>query len=104
MFAELAWNRGRNETAVNSQTFRGRLSAALVAGRFDLGGGGSYDSVRKVLLETNVQAVWHTQCCGIGFGYQRRRIGTLDDSEFRFSLSLKNVGTVFDYTTGDNRL
>ena len=69
-----------------------------------LGGVVSYDILGDVLYQLGSTFVYHTQCCGLGVGYNRLNIGTRNDHEYRFSVTLKNVGTVFDYTMGDKRL
>ena len=70
-------------------------------GRLLVEGGLSYDIFREDVTDISANMVYRTQCCGFGFGY--RRIGlSRNDTEYRVSVSLKHIGTVFDYTVGDD--
>ena len=67
-----------------------------------LGGRARFDIANTDLQELMGTVEYYTQCCGFGFGYQRFNSYGRNDNEFRVSVSLKNVGTVFQYDFGGN--
>jgi len=53
-----------------------------------------YDVVESVMQYTAVQTTYNWDCCGVTFEYRRFNIGNVrDETQYRFALSLANVGT-----------
>jgi LPS-assembly protein len=64
------------------------LSAAVTVG---------YDAIENFLQYTSTQASYNWDCCGMTVEYRRFALGALrNENEFRFALSLTNVGTFGD--------
>jgi LPS-assembly protein len=56
-----------------------------------------FDADNDFLQYSAVQAAYNWDCCGLVFLYRRFAVGTVrDEHEFRFALSLANVGLVGD--------
>lgn len=61
------------------------VNAAAVAG---------YDAVESVMQYSAVQTTYNWDCCGITFEYRRFNLGNVrDESQYRFALTLANIGT-----------
>ncbi len=59
-----------------------------------------YDYRQKIFLYTISQITYNTDCCGFGFEWRRFAIGrTREESQFRFALSIANVGSFGTLTT-----
>jgi len=100
-FVGITFSRNRNVDAVTSSQIRSRAGTEIMQGRLLVEGGLSYDIFREDVTDISANMVYRTQCCGFGFGY--RRLGlSRNDTEYRVSVSLKHIGTVFDYTVGDD--
>jgi LPS-assembly protein len=51
-----------------------------------------YDLDRKVLDFATTEVTYNTDCCGISVEYRRYNFGTRDDTQYRVSFSVANVG------------
>jgi LPS-assembly protein len=51
-----------------------------------------YDLDRKVLDFATTELTYNTDCCGISVEYRRYNFGTRDDTQYRLSFSIANVG------------
>ena len=56
----------------------------------------NYDYERGILLYTTIQAAYNTDCCGFSAQFRRfdigSGIGTRDETQWRFSFQLANIG------------
>lgn len=52
-----------------------------------------YDYMRGILEFATTEITYNTDCCGISVEYRRFNFGTRDDSQYRMSLSISNVGS-----------
>jgi LPS-assembly protein len=53
-----------------------------------------FDANQGLLQSSAVQTTYNWDCCGITFEYRRFALGALrNENQFRFALSLANVGT-----------
>lgn len=52
----------------------------------------TYDYVRDVILFSTVQASYNTDCCGWSAQYQRINVGVRDESQWRISFQVANIG------------
>jgi LPS-assembly protein len=100
---DVTYTRGRSVDQVTQNALRGSVSTVL-GRRLELWGSVSYDVLNENLQQLGSSAVYKTQCCGFGVGYSRFNLGSRNDNQLNFSVSLKNIGTVFDYKLGDQRL
>jgi LPS-assembly protein len=54
---------------------------------------GIYDALKGVLQYQTTQVTYNTDCCGISVQYRLFNIGTRNDSQFRVSFSVANIGS-----------
>ncbi len=74
----------------------------LVANRLRLNSTVSYDFVNS-LLQHNRHILYYTsQCWGVALEFRESRTRLEKQTDFRLSVSLKNIGTFLDLTTGSN--
>jgi LPS-assembly protein len=61
---------------------------------FSLGGSIGYDIVQSSVQYSAIQSSYNWDCCGVTFEYRRFALGSIrNENQFRFALSLLNVGT-----------
>jgi LPS-assembly protein len=51
-----------------------------------------YDVRRDILDFATTEISYNTDCCGISVEYRRYNFGTRDDTQYRLSFSIANVG------------
>lgn len=100
-YLDVSYSRQSNLTDVVAQDLRATIGTSLFAQRLQLGGSVAYDVENRDLRDFRSDLVYRTQCCGLGLGYRRIRLGSRQENQVQFSVSLKNIGTVFDYTLGE---
>ncbi|MEM6455962.1 MAG: LPS assembly protein LptD [Acidobacteriota bacterium] len=97
-----------NAESMNRSSEQARLSTqiGLVPGKLELTTEMSYDLRASELLQQRYFLTWKGSCYTVQLEYRASRLGAGDDQEtdrdFRFSLSLKNVGTFLDLTGSAN--
>jgi LPS-assembly protein len=81
------------ETVFNQ--FRMQLNYGSLSRRgFNAGGLVGYDANLRFLQYAAVQTTYNWDCCGFTFEYRRYNFGTIrDESQYRFVLTLANIGT-----------
>ncbi|MGH9868183.1 MAG: LPS-assembly protein LptD [Candidatus Polarisedimenticolia bacterium] len=57
---------------------------------------GSYDISATALQDQRYRLGYNTQCCGMLFELARRDYDTIDETQYRFMLNLRGVGTFLD--------
>lgn len=84
LLAPSKFNQFRMQLNYGSLSRRGLNAAALVG----------YDVNLKFLQYAAVQTTYNWDCCGLTFEYRRYNLGTVrDESQYRFALTLANIGT-----------
>jgi LPS-assembly protein len=53
----------------------------------------TYDYLKGVMLYSQTQISYNTDCCGLSLQYFRFAIGIRDESQFRVSFQISNIGT-----------
>ena len=75
-------------------------SLALVPEKLTLDAQLSYDLRLSELLQQRYFFTWRSQCYGIQLELRESTFGDVTERDYRFSLTLKNVGTFLDLTGG----
>ena len=57
---------------------------------------GSYDLENRELRDRRYRLGYNTQCCGMLFEIAQRDFDTIDETEYRFVMNLRGVGTFLD--------
>ena len=52
-----------------------------------------YDYLKGVMQYSQTQVTYNTDCCGLSVQYGRFNLGTRDESQFRVSFAVSNIGT-----------
>ena len=52
-----------------------------------------YDLLKGAMQYSQTQVTYNTDCCGLSIQYRRFNLGTRDESMYRFSFSISNIGT-----------
>ena len=73
---------------------------AVVPGRLRLEGQVNYDLQTSFLQQQRLVADYTSQCFGVRFEFREFRAVDRRDRDYRFALTLKNVGTFLDLTGG----
>lgn len=53
----------------------------------------TYDYLKGVMLYSQTQVTYNTDCCGLSLQYYRFALGIRDESQFRVSFQISNIGT-----------
>ncbi len=59
---------------------------------FNAAYGLTYDYIKDQLLNMTIQASYNTDCCGFSAQYQRLNFGVRDETQFRISFQVANIG------------
>jgi LPS-assembly protein len=87
-------NEVHNNIAPSANQFRARLDYGDANRRgVNWGFEAVYDYRKQVVQYTTAQVSFNTDCCGISVQYRRYNVGIRDESQFRVSFSIANVGS-----------
>jgi LPS-assembly protein len=94
-----SWNAETGEDA--SDQMRLFLDAAVIPGKLNVGAELSYDARLSELLSQRFVVAWNSQCYGFTIelresNYRSSDLRDASERDYRFSLTLKNVGTFLD--------
>jgi hypothetical protein len=78
------------------------FDVALWPGRFSVGGQVNYDLLGSEVLQQIYRAVYTSQCWSLLVEAREQVTRSYDTRDYRFLLSLKNVGTFLDLHGGDS--
>jgi LPS-assembly protein len=86
----------------DTQTHQARVftQVALWPGRVTLGSQVNYDFILGLLQQMRHVLTYQAQCWGLIVEYRELRSLNREDRDIRFALSLKNIGTFLDMTSG----
>lgn len=88
------WNSETGED--QSDQMRGFLELAILPGRFNVGAELSYDAQLSELLSQRYVLAWSSQCYGWNVELREANYRGITERDYRFSFTLKNVGTFLD--------
>ena len=88
------WNAETGDNA--SDQMRGFLDLAVVPGKFNVGAEVSYDAKLAELLSQRYVFSWKSQCYSWNIELREANYRGITERDYRFSLTLKNVGTFLD--------
>jgi lipopolysaccharide assembly outer membrane protein LptD (OstA) len=102
----LAWyTRYRAELGeTSSDQLRLTAGMAIIPDRLLLDAQVNYDILSRELQQQHYSLVYNSQCWGIRIETREFRYFNRRDRDYRFALSLKNIGTFLDLTGGDSVL
>ena len=60
---------------------------------FSYGFSAYYDYIKGVMQYSQTQVTYNTDCCGFSVQYRRFNLGVRDESQFRVSFAVANIGT-----------
>jgi LPS transport system D len=89
-----SWNAETGEDA--SDQMRAFLDLAVLPGKFNVGAELSYDAALSELLSQRYVLSWSSQCYGWNIELREANYRELPERDYRFSFTLKNVGTFLD--------
>ena len=61
----------------------------------------NYDYLKGVMLYSQTQVSYNTDCCGLSLQFFRFALGTRDESQFRVSFAISNIGRFGTLKTAD---
>jgi LPS-assembly protein len=80
--------------APSANQFRGVISyGADTRKGLSFGFSAYYDYLKGVMQYSQTQVTYNTDCCGLSVQYRRFNLGTRDESQFRVSFAVSNIGT-----------
>ena len=80
--------------APSANQFRGVISYGSDTRKgLSFGFSAYYDYLKGVMQYTQTQVTYNTDCCGLSVQYGRFSLGTRDESQFRVSFAVSNIGT-----------
>ena len=80
--------------APTANQFRGVISYGSETRRgFSYGFSAYYDYRKAVMQYSQTQVTYNTDCCGLSVQYRRFSLGTRNESQFRVSFAVSNIGT-----------
>jgi LPS-assembly protein len=80
--------------APSANQFRGVIAYGAENRRgFSYGFSAYYDYRRGVMEYSQTQVTYNTDCCGLSVQYRRFNLGIRDESQFRVSFAVSNIGT-----------
>ncbi len=80
---------------------RGVASFAVLPHRLTLDGSSDYDILQKKLVQASGRARWDVQCCGFIAELRHYDYNSRQETQFRFSLELANLGSLGNFLDGD---
>lgn len=94
----LTWRTNWNAQTGNTTSDQVRVFAklGLIPQRLNLDAELSYDLENSELLQQRYFVNWTSQCYGWQLEFRESKFADIEDRDFRFSLTLKNVGTFLD--------
>ena len=81
------------------QQLRSNLTT-LLANRFQVQLGASYDITRKQLLTGQLGVIWQADCFSLGVQIQRYQFAGQAEYQYHFSLSIPHVGNLLEFVPG----
>jgi LPS-assembly protein len=95
-FARLTWSYGRSLSTglVSTHQLRAEGGLSLLDQRLRFDGELSYDVDRSTLQHQRYTLRYANQCSAFVFDVTQKNLGEFDDLEYRFSIELKDVGTI----------
>lgn len=82
-------------------TVRAAGSLRVLPDRLTLAGGADWDLFNKRLLSARANLRYDVQCCGFMVEYIRYKLNLRDESQFRFSIELANIGSMGNFLADD---
>lgn len=82
-------------------TVRAAGSLRVLPDRLTLAGGADWDLFNKRLLSARANLRYDVQCCGFMVEYIRYKLNLRDESQFRFSIELANIGSMGNFLAED---
>lgn len=82
-------------------TVRVAGSLRVLPDRLTLTGGADWDLFNQRLLSARANLRYDVQCCGFTVDYLRYKLNLRDESQFRFSIELANIGSMGNFLAGD---
>jgi hypothetical protein len=102
-----AWSKNKQVTddvdipPIISQTIRGTARFQLVPTHLTLDGGADYDVTEKNMISSRGRLRYQVQCCGLVVELIRYDFNERQETQFRFSISLANIGSVGSFMGSD---
>ncbi|MGA3203441.1 MAG: LPS assembly protein LptD [Bryobacteraceae bacterium] len=98
---QISWSLGHTDINTNPILFptSNQVNAGVRYGKsnrrgWNFGGNVAYDFVQHQATFWQAQTTYNTDCCGFSVRYLRLAFGTTDRSEFQFSFSVSNIGSL----------
>lgn len=88
------WNPETGESS--SDQMRAFLDLAVLPGKFNVGAELAYDAKLSELLSQRYVLAWSSQCYGWNLEVREANYRDITERDYRFSFTLKNVGTFLD--------
>jgi LPS-assembly protein len=80
--------------APSANQFRGTISyGADTRKGLSFGFSAYYDYLKGIMQYSQTQVTYNTDCCGLSVQYGRFNAGIRDESQFRVSFAISNIGT-----------
>jgi LPS-assembly protein len=80
--------------APSASQFRGVISYGSDTRKgLSFGFSAYYDYLKGIMQYSQTQVTYNTDCCGLSVQYGRFNLGTRDESQFRVSFAVSNIGT-----------
>lgn len=87
--------------AASRDTVRAAGTLRVLPDRLNLTGGADWDLFNKKLLSARANLRYDVQCCGFMVEYIRYKLNLRDESQFRFSIELANIGSMGNFLAED---
>ena len=95
-FVSMGHNQVKTDTFLSppANQFRGLVGFGKENRRgWNTGFSAIYDYRQGILQFANTQVTYNTDCCGFSVQYRRFSFGTRNENQFRFALSIANIGS-----------
>jgi hypothetical protein len=89
------------QRVASRDTVRAAGSLRVLPDRLTLTGGVDWDLFNKKLLSARANQRYDVQCCGFMAEYIRYKLNLRDESQFRFSIELANIGSMGNFLADD---
>jgi LPS-assembly protein len=86
---------------VVSETIRGTARFQLLPNRLTIDGGADYDVAEKNMISSRGRLRYQVQCCGVAIEVIRFDFNERQETQFRFSIDLANIGSVGSFLGSD---
>jgi len=89
-----------DKRVVTGNTLRGAARFDVWPRKLVLDGSADYDFLNRKLIQTGGRLRYDVQCCGFQVEVLKSNYGFKDDTQFRFSVDLANIGSIGNFLGG----